>query len=180
MLFQETPLASSALTRYKLKDYIDAGTDSFIIGLKKEFVPAAEQQTYINLTPHMDASLVYALKGESLCEFPTLCIWLHQADPAVVMEEKNEKAAFRNINSIVSQQSREQSKPEAEVEAVEEMEDVTEDADVSSSEESESSESSSEESSDSKGDTDDDNDDVDSEDHIDNTSLENDQDSNNN
>ncbi|KAG2183763.1 hypothetical protein INT43_006774, partial [Umbelopsis isabellina] len=151
MLFQETSLASNALTRYKLKDYIDAGTDSFIIGLKKEFVPAAEQHHYIDLTPHMDAPLVDALKGESLCEFPTLYIWLHSADSAVVLEEKNEKATFRSITGIVSQQSKELPKPEEdEVEVIEEMEEVIEDADVSSSAESESSESSSEESSDSE------------------------------
>ncbi|KAJ2959711.1 hypothetical protein NQZ79_g4864 [Umbelopsis isabellina] len=168
ILFQETSLASNALTRYKLRDYIDAGTDSFIIGLKKEFVPAAEQHNYIDLTPHMDAPLVDTLKGESLCEFPTLYIWLHSADSAVVLEEKNEKATFRSITGIVNQQSKEQPKPEEEAEAIEEMEEVIEEPTVSSSAESESSESSSEESSDSEDDEDDDKND-DNDDQIEDT-----------
>lgn len=153
MLFQDTSLASNALTRYKLKDYIDAGTDSFIIGLKKEFVPAAEQHTYIDLTPHMDAPLVDALRGESLCEFPTLYIWLQSADSAVVLEEKNEKATFRNITDIMGHQSKEQPKPEDDTaEAIEDMEEVNEEVAVTSSAESESSVSSSEESSDNEDD----------------------------
>jgi hypothetical protein len=146
LLTSDTQHDSDALTRFQLKSYIDAGSDSYIIGLKKEFVPADQQNTFINVTPMMDAPLLDVLKGESLCEFPTLHIWLHDADPTVNLEEKSEKQSFRGLTGLIGAPHKaEQPKQEVEPEPMDEVEDDTE---SSSKEELDSSDSGEAESSD--------------------------------
>jgi hypothetical protein len=149
LLTSDTQHDSDALTRFQLKSYIDAGSDSYIIGLKKEFVPADQQNTFINVTPMMDAPLLDVLKGESLCEFPTLHIWLHDADPAVSLEEKSEEQSFRGLTGLIGAPHKaEQPKLEVEPEPMDEVEDDTE---SSSEEELDSSDSGEAESSDEDG-----------------------------
>jgi len=135
LLISDTPHSSDALTRFQLQSYIDAGSDSFTIGLKKEFVQAAQQNTYINVTPMMDAPLADILKGESLCEFPTFHVWLHNVEPVVTLEDKAEEPTYRGLaGDIKDPQATVQRQQELVPEAMVEAEDGTK----SSSQESES------------------------------------------
>jgi hypothetical protein len=145
-LTADTPHASDALTRYQLEKYINSGTDSFVVGLKKEFVPADQQNTFIDMTPMMDAPLSDILKGESLCEFPVFHVWIDAADPAITLEEKSETPSFRGLHTL-AEQSKKVPEPQRdpEPEAMDESVDTT---NTSSEEDEEESSDSDEESSD--------------------------------
>lgn len=140
ILTTDTPHASDALTRYQLQKYIDSGTDSFVVGLKKEFVPADQQNTFIDMTPMMDAPLADILKGESLCEFPIFHVWIDTAAPTVTLEEKSETPSFRGLHTLV-----EQSKKLVETQPVPESEAMDESVDASAETASEEVSSESEE-----------------------------------
>jgi hypothetical protein len=141
ILTTDTPHASDALTRFQLQKYIDSGTDSFVVGLKKDFVPADQQNTFIDMTPMMDAPLADILKGESLCEFPIFNVWIDTAAPAVTLEEKSEIPSFRGLHTLVEQTKKPVESP------AEPMEEVV-DASTESSSEEVSSESEAEKSDD--------------------------------
>jgi hypothetical protein len=125
-LTTDTPHASDALTRYQLQKYIDSGTDSFVVGLKKEFVPADQQNTFIDMTPMMDAPLADILKGESLCEFPIFNVWIDTAAPTVTLEEKSETPSFRGLHTLVEQSTKPvETQPVPESEAMDESVDAS-------------------------------------------------------
>jgi len=111
-----------------------------VVGLKKEFVPADQQNTFIDMTPMMDAPLADILKGESLCEFPIFHVWIDTAAPTVTLEEKSETPSFRGLHTLV-----EQSKKPVETQPVPESEAMDESVDTSAETASEEVSSESEE-----------------------------------
>ncbi|KAI8985453.1 hypothetical protein BDB01DRAFT_88013 [Pilobolus umbonatus] len=87
MLISDHPLGkgSYGIIRHQLADFIEAGIDKFVIGLKKENSP---QRHYINKTSLIDASINTILQGETVIEYPIFYIWLEGEVPDnVILEE---------------------------------------------------------------------------------------------
>lgn len=88
LLFEDNPRGRGSYSKWRedLPDFVNAGLERFIIGLKKE---RARKKTCINLTPHIGHSWRTVLRGERIVEYPTLHVWLEgDTDQDMVMEEK--------------------------------------------------------------------------------------------
>lgn len=88
LLFEDNPRGRGSYLKWRedLPDFVNAGLERFIIGLKKE---RARKKTCINLTPHIGHSWRTVLRGERIVEYPTLHVWLEgDTDQDMVMEEK--------------------------------------------------------------------------------------------
>lgn len=88
MLLAENPLGkgSYGIMRHQLKQFIQAGLDRFVVGLKKENSP---QGHFVNVTPLLNASINNVLRGETVIEYPSFYVWLEGEVPENIrLEEK--------------------------------------------------------------------------------------------
>ncbi|KAI8074051.1 hypothetical protein BC940DRAFT_267299 [Gongronella butleri] len=74
LLFTSTPHGRQdyATLRHELRAYVEAGMDAWTIGLKQD-------RSRINLTPWLDRPVNDCLKHETVIEYPSIVIWLHNA-----------------------------------------------------------------------------------------------------
>ncbi|KAI7871544.1 hypothetical protein BDF14DRAFT_1696444, partial [Spinellus fusiger] len=75
MLFAEKPIGKTSYTlfRYQVQEFIDAGMDHCVIGLRKEGVA---KRVHVDITHCLDKPLSMVLQGERIIEFPILSVWL--------------------------------------------------------------------------------------------------------
>jgi hypothetical protein len=88
MLLSEKPFGqnSYATIRHQVRHFVDVDMKDWVVALKKE---GGKRNTFINLTPHMDDTLMDCLKGERVIEYPTVYIWLKDhVDSSIQLEDK--------------------------------------------------------------------------------------------
>ncbi|SAL95606.1 hypothetical protein [Absidia glauca] len=88
MLLSEKPFGqnSYATIRHQVRHFVDVDMKDWVVALKKE---GGKRNTFINLTPHMDDTLMDCLKGERVIEYPTVYIWLKDhMDCSIQLEDK--------------------------------------------------------------------------------------------
>ncbi|KAI9311696.1 hypothetical protein BX666DRAFT_1994556 [Dichotomocladium elegans] len=88
LLISEHPQGKGSFStyRYQVRDFVEAGIDQFVVGLKK---PHGPKNTYVDLTPHLNRFFKDILRGERIIEFPTLYIWLQgEVDEGATLVEK--------------------------------------------------------------------------------------------
>jgi hypothetical protein len=88
MLLSEKPFGqnSYATIRHQVRHFVDVDMKDWVVALKKE---GGKRNTFINLTPHMDDTLMDCLKGERVIEYPTVYIWLKDhMDSSIQLEDK--------------------------------------------------------------------------------------------